>query len=46
MNLKLLGEIPMVKEISNISNNSYEDSDKIIDKIFNPILENIIKSIE
>ncbi|MDU5080918.1 MAG: Mrp/NBP35 family ATP-binding protein [Bacillota bacterium] len=46
MNLKLLGEIPMVKEISSISNNSYEDSDKIIDKIFNPILENIIKSIE
>ncbi|MBU5310627.1 Mrp/NBP35 family ATP-binding protein [Tissierella carlieri] len=46
MNLKLLGEIPMVKEISNISNNSYGESDKIIDKIFNPILENITKSIE
>ncbi|MCQ4924271.1 Mrp/NBP35 family ATP-binding protein [Tissierella carlieri] len=46
MNLKLLGEIPMVKEISNISNNSYGESDKIIDKIFNPILENITKAIE
>lgn len=46
MDLKLLGEIPMVKEISNISNNSYEKSKDAVDRIFSPILENIIESLK
>ncbi len=46
MDIKLLGEMPMIPGISNISTKGYEDSSKEIDLIFKPILENIMKNIK
>ena len=46
MDIKLLGEMPMIPGISHISTKGYEDSSKEIDVIFKPILENIMKSLK
>lgn len=46
MDLKLLGEMPMIKEVSNISNKGYENSSEVISNLFNPILKNIIESLD
>ncbi|HEY8362105.1 MAG TPA: Mrp/NBP35 family ATP-binding protein [Tissierellaceae bacterium] len=45
LNLKLLGELPMVKEISNISFKGYDSSKEAIEKLFNPILKRILEAI-
>ena len=45
MNLKLLGELPMLSSISNLSS-GYNSEDKAIEEIFSPIVENIIKSLD
>lgn len=46
MDIKLLGEMPMVSEISNISANGYDNSSNVIENIFSPILKNILKELE
>ena len=46
LDVKLLGEMPMIPGISNISTKGYEDSSKEIDLIFKPILENIMKDLK
>lgn len=46
MDIRLLGELPMIKEISNISMKGYEDSTDIIGKAFAPILKNIMDALE
>lgn len=46
MDVKLLGELPMVSGISHISTKGYEYSSKEIDLMFKPILENIIKRLK
>lgn len=46
MNIKLLGEMPMISAISNISANGYESDSYTISSIFNPILKNIIEGLE
>ncbi len=46
MNLKLLGEIPVLDSVGNLSDPTYKDEDKHLEKVFNPIVENIIKSLE
>lgn len=45
MDIKLLGEMPMIPGISNISTKGYEDSSNEIDLIFKPILENIMNGL-
>lgn len=45
LDLKLLGEMPMIKEISNISFNGYENSSDTIDGIFKPIIDNILENL-
>ncbi|KMT21160.1 Mrp/NBP35 family ATP-binding protein [Clostridium cylindrosporum] len=44
--LKLLGELPMISSISNLSNNSYESSKESLDELFNPIIKNILGSLD
>ena len=46
LDLELLGELPMTKEISNISFKGYDDSKETIEELFNPILKKIIESID
>lgn len=46
LDLELLGELPMTKEISNISFKGYDDSKETIEELFNPILRKIIESID
>lgn len=46
MDLKLLGELPMLNSISNLSELSYESVNQSIKMIFNPIVANIIKGLE
>lgn len=46
LDLELLGELPMVKEISSISYKGYDNSKEVIEKLFNPILEKIIDAID
>lgn len=46
LGLELLGELPMVKEISNISFKGYHSSKESIEKLFNPILSKIIEAID
>ncbi|WP_138205292.1 Mrp/NBP35 family ATP-binding protein [Haloimpatiens lingqiaonensis] len=46
MNLKLLGELPMLNSISNLSDYSYENANESLELIFNPIVTNIIKELE
>nr|WP_300003092.1 Mrp/NBP35 family ATP-binding protein [Tissierella sp.] len=45
MGLNLLGELPMTKEIANLSNKGYEKYQKEIDKEFSGIAENLLKSL-
>lgn len=46
MNLKLLGELPMLNSISNLSEHWYESVNESLELIFNPIVKNIIKDLE
>ncbi|NLK44160.1 MAG: Mrp/NBP35 family ATP-binding protein [Tissierellia bacterium] len=46
LDLELLGELPMTKEISNISFKGYDDSKESIEKLFDTILKKIIASID
>lgn len=44
--LNLLGELPMVNEICNLSNDNYENSCENLDELFNPIVNNMLKSLD
>lgn len=46
MNLKLLGELPMLNSISNLAEYGYESVNESLELIFNPIVTNIIKNLE
>ena len=46
MNLKLLGELPMMNSISNLAEYGYENVNESLELIFNPIVTNIIKGLE
>lgn len=46
MNLKLLGELPMLSSISNLSEQENESISESLAKVFNPIVTNIINSLE
>ena len=46
MNLKFLGELPMLSSVSNLSEQGSESIDESLKKIFNPIVTNIINSLE
>ncbi|WP_411682312.1 Mrp/NBP35 family ATP-binding protein [Clostridium thailandense] len=46
MNLKLLGELPMLNSISNLSDYWYESVNESLELIFNPIVTNIIEGLE
>ncbi len=45
LNLKLLGEMPMMKDVGNISFTGYEGSNENIDKYFKPIMGEILESL-
>lgn len=45
-NLKLLGELPMVSSICNLSNNSYENQREDLNKLFSPIVTNILNELK
>lgn len=45
MGLTLLGELPMTKEIANLSNKGYEDHQDEIDREFKTIAENVLESL-
>lgn len=45
MNLRLLGELPMLNSICNLSTSDNEDTSESLDSIFDPIANNIIKSL-
>jgi len=44
--LNLLGELPMVSTISNLSNYGYENSKESLDVLFNPIVTNILDTLK
>ncbi len=46
MDLKLLGELPMLSSISNLAESGYEGMNESVDLIFNPIVNSIIKDLE
>lgn len=46
MNVKLLGDLPMISAISNISIDGYENSEETIDWIFRPIMKKILENIK
>lgn len=46
MNLKLLGELPMMSSISNLAQDGYEEKDEKLESVFNPTVTNIIKGLE
>lgn len=46
MDLKLLGELPMLNSISNLSEDGCESLNESLELIFNPIVTNIIKDLE
>lgn len=46
MDLKLLGELPMLSSISNLAQCGYEDTNESLETIFKPILTNIINNLE
>ena len=46
MNLKFLGELPMLNSVSNLSEQGNENIDESLKKIFSPIVTNIINSLE
>ena len=45
MDLKLLGELPMLNSISNLSDGGYESRDESLELIFNPIVANILENL-
>lgn len=44
--LELLGELPMVSEICNLSNYGCENSSERLHKLFDPIVKNILKKLQ
>ncbi|AWI05981.1 Mrp/NBP35 family ATP-binding protein [Clostridium drakei] len=44
--LELLGELPMVSEICNLSSCGCENSSESLDELFSPIVRNILKKLE
>jgi Mrp family chromosome partitioning ATPase len=46
MNLRLLGELPMLNSICNLSTFDNEDTRERLDSIFNPTVDNIIKGLQ
>lgn len=46
MDLKLLGELPVLSSISNLSEYGYESANESLELIFDPIVKNIIKELE
>ena len=46
MDLKLLGELPMLNSISSLAENGYESRDESVELIFKPIANSIIKDLE
>lgn len=46
MDLKLLGELPMLTSISNLAEDGYDNRDASVESIFKPIVNNIIKDLE
>jgi Mrp family chromosome partitioning ATPase len=46
MDLKLLGELPMLNSISNLAKNGYDSRDESVELIFKPIVASIIKDLE
>ena len=46
MDLKLLGELPMLKNINNLAKCGSEGLDESLESIFNPIVTSIIKNLE
>lgn len=46
MNLKLLGELPMLNSISNLIEQSNENTNKNLKLIFEPIIKNVINGLE
>ncbi|MFA6939719.1 MAG: Mrp/NBP35 family ATP-binding protein [Clostridiaceae bacterium] len=46
MNLKLLGELPMINSISNLSEHGNESLNESLESIINPIVTNIINDLE
>ena len=46
MNLKLLGELPMLSSIGNLAQNGDEDINKSLELIFEPIINNIINELK
>lgn len=45
-NLRLLGELPMVQYISNLSDHGYENNKEKLDELFMPIVKNIIEELD
>ncbi|MFL0198886.1 P-loop NTPase, partial [Clostridium sp. WILCCON 0269] len=46
MDLKLLGELPMLSSISNLAEQGYENVNEDLELIFSPIVTDIINSLE
>lgn len=46
MNIKLLGELPMMSSISSLSDGGYENVNESLELIFNSIVTNLIKDLE
>ena len=46
MNLELLGQLPMNSGIGNVSIGIYKDGDEEVEGLFNPIVINMVKSLE
>lgn len=46
MNLKLLGELPMLSSISNLSEYGYENANESLELIFDPIVKEIVTHLE
>ncbi|SHH38475.1 Chromosome partitioning ATPase, Mrp family, contains Fe-S cluster [Clostridium collagenovorans DSM 3089] len=44
-NIKLLGELPMVSEICNLSNNGYNSSKETLNTLFSPIVQNVLSAL-
>jgi len=46
MDLKLLGELPMLNSISSLAENGYKSVNGSLELIFNPIVTNILENLE
>ncbi|OBR90113.1 MULTISPECIES: Mrp/NBP35 family ATP-binding protein [Clostridium] len=46
MNLKLLGEIPVLNSVGNLSDPTYKNEDEDLEKVFYPIVDNVMKSLD